>query len=1060
MKRALRFPCALLFCMFTHNAAAATWYVATNGEDGAAGTNWPTAKQTIQAGVDTAQMGDTVLVSNGVYATGGVANYPSGGALTNRVAIYKPITVCSVNGSDFTTIQGANDLLTTGGYASVRCVYMTNGASLVGFTLNGATRNTSGNADGDGGGAWCESTAAVISNCLLSGNWAKRYGGGALCGTLYNCTLASNSAARGGGAGVGTLYNCTLVSNSAQYGGGSWSGLLNNCTLAGNSASIFGGGSCQDTLTYCMLSNNWAGMFGGGASEGTLNNCVLTGNAAGSGGGVSGGALSNCMLVGNSAQYSGGGSSGSTLNNCALVGNSASDGGGSSGSTLNSCTLTGNSASQGGGSAESTLTNCIAYFNTASFGPNYWDSTLGYSCTTPEPEGTGNITNEPGLASASHVAVGSPCVGAGSSAYVSGADIDGDSWLNPPSMGCDELVAGSITGALNVGAWAAETNVLVGFPIQFRADIFGRTTASVWLWGDGSASSNQPYATHAFPSGSVYAVVLRAYNESYPLGVAATVTVMVAAQMIHYVNISNAAPVSPYDSWATAATNIQDAIDRVSQNGALVLVSNGVYATGGRVVFGSMTNRVVITKLITVQSVNGPAVTVIEGAQDPETTNGDAAVRCVCVTTNAVLSGFMLTHGATRAKGDSAREQSGGGAWCEGVGTLDHCILTGNSSIRGGGATGGTLNDCSLTGNSASQGGGSYGSTLNRCSLTGNSATNGGGAHSCTLYDCTLTGNSVSFRGGGTYYGTLRNCALASNSADCGGGASRSALYNCTLDGNFAGDRGGGAEGGTLFNCTLSGNRGENFGGGASSGTLYNCTLVGNVSWNGGGSDFCTLRNCIVFSNSAANYYGGDVAYCCATPLPSGEGNITNDPQFVNATGRNYHLKAGSPCTDKGSNLFAQGTVDLDGNPRILNGIVDMGAYEYQYNAGYWAWAGAITNGLTNFGDCATGDGYPNLLKFATGSSPTNSDSLARLLGGQALVFNRNTNAVDVTLIVEGASAVTNNAKWNGIATNINGSWGGATNVAEAGATNPVTVTVQDPNPATNRFLRLRVSRP
>jgi hypothetical protein len=67
-------------------------------------------------------------------------------------------------------------------------------------------------------------------------------------------------------------------------------------------------------------------------------------------------------------------------------------------------------------------------------------------------------------------------------------------------------------------------------------------------------------------------------------------------------------------------------------------------------------------------------------------------------------------------------------------------------------------------------------------------------------------------------------------------------------------------------------------------------------------------------------------------------GNITenncihSDPLFVNAAGGNYRLQAGSPCIDRGNNSYVPAgvTTDLDGNPRIQNGTVDLGAYEYQ----------------------------------------------------------------------------------------------------------------------------------
>ena len=75
---------------------------------------------------------------------------------------------------------------------AVRCVYLTNGASLSGFTL------TSGLVDRGrhGGGVFCESLTAVVANCVLSGNEAldAGMGGGAYGGTLNNCIVYFNTA--------------------------------------------------------------------------------------------------------------------------------------------------------------------------------------------------------------------------------------------------------------------------------------------------------------------------------------------------------------------------------------------------------------------------------------------------------------------------------------------------------------------------------------------------------------------------------------------------------------------------------------------------------------------------------------------------------------------------------------------------------------------------------------------------------------------------------------------------------------------------------------------------
>ena len=273
--------------------------------------------------------------------------------------------------------------------------------------------------------------------------------------------------------------------------------------------------------------------------------------------------------------------------------------------------------------------------------------------------------------------------------------------------------------------------------------------------------------------------------------------------------------------------------------------------------------------------------------------------------------------------------------------------------------------------------------------------------------NCVLTGNSNVANGGGSYGGTLNYCKLVGNSAHYGGGASKSKLNNCLLIRNWANTYGGGSHGGTLNGCTVADNSAGGLGGGSWADAFYNCIVYGNTA------------------PGRPNSLNSSFQYSCTFPDPGGTGNITNDPQFVDAAAGNYRLQTNSPCIDHGSNVYVVGTTDLDGNPRIAYGTVDMGAYEAQFPVGYWAWAAAITNGLTNDTDCAAGDGMPNLLKYATGSSPMEPDGLAELglvSGGvPTLLFNRNPNATDITLVIQGADEMSDAATWRGLATNLNG---------------------------------------
>ncbi|MEI6195129.1 MAG: thrombospondin type 3 repeat-containing protein, partial [Verrucomicrobiota bacterium] len=497
--------------------------------------------------------------------------------------------------------------------------------------------------------------------------------------------------------------------------------------------------------------------------------------------------------------------------------------------------------------------------------------------------------------------------------------------------------------------------------------------------------------------------------------------------------------------------NSQDAIDAAGA-GDVIVVSDGTYNNGGRIVYGAMTNRVVADKAVTIQSLNGAAATLIAGTRNANVP--PTGIRCVYLTNGASLIGFTLTNGATRGTGDVVREQSGGGVWCaDSSVTVANCAFAGNAAaLYGGGAFQGVLFNCTFTNNSASYGGGAASNTVCNGTFTRNSSVYqnfnyGGGAYGCVLSNCLITGNQAvagGGLGGGAAFSSLTSCVVSNNSAASGGGLYVGNAYGSLISSNRAtGGGGGGATSNVLINCVIRNNFATGNGAGAYKSTLLNATVISNTSSiSGGGVWGGGLSNCIVYYNtgsSSPNAIDCTMTYCDTISSVTGLGNITNEPVFVNLAGGDLHLQTNSPCINAGNNASAVNMTDYDGNPRIAGGTVDVGAYEYQSPSSLLSYAWAQQYGLSIDGAVdnldSDGDGLSNWQEWKAGTIPTNAASALKLASPSNSIAGMKVTWQSVTNVTYYLQSATNLAAFISIQSNIAGKIG-TTSYIDTTATN------------------------
>lgn len=237
-----------------------------------------------------------------------------------------------------------------------------------------------------------------------------------------------------------------------------------------------------------------------------------------------------------------------------------------------------------------------------------------------------------------------------------------------------------------------------------------------------------------------------------------------ASAAVRYVDANSPNPVPPFTSWQTAAREIQRAVD-LSSAGDEILVTNGVYSSGiSRPAQGStLTNRVCLDKAVTLRSVNGPLVTIIEGYQTtPRWADSSVAVRCAYVGSGAILEGFTLTKGDTRNEGPWISDANGGGVFCQSPNSLvRRCIIQGNVAYG--------------------EGGGAFGGRLENCLIIRNSATNGAsGGCSNILVNCTVTRNALGNSPGGVRASIVYNSIVWENFGNPPNHSDTVFQYSCT----------------------------------------------------------------------------------------------------------------------------------------------------------------------------------------------------------------------------------------------------------------------------------------
>jgi predicted outer membrane repeat protein len=396
-------------------------------------------------------------------------------------------------------------------------------------------------------------------------------------------------------------------------------------------------------------------------------------------------------------------------------------------------------------------------------------------------------------------------------------------------------------------------------------------------------------------------------------------------------------------SWTNAFTDLQDAI-AVSSFGDEIWVAQGTYKpTSGtsRSIYFNIKNGTEVyggfngTETVISERDVALNVTILsaEIGTGSSTDNSYHVARFSNVGNQTRLDGFTIVGAYNNA------DEGGGVETVNSSPVIAKCIFQGNYALEGGGA----LNHS-----------GSGNLNLENCIFNGNVGnTYGGGAlriyaGPVNITNCYFKSNQSNTYGGAIFiYGAtvnISNSVFAGNSCETSGSAIRVSdvgelhLANSLIVGNFT-------NGSSAIEASTFSN--------SSPHTIKNCTIAHNKQANSAAqSNPCavamnndaTITNSIIYGNSnSIQVLGTGLTFNnsiteTASNSATGANILYTDPQFLvpgnfnnapfDTTGLNYRLTIFSEAIDFGLNTNVSGTLDLDGNNRINNATVDLGAYE------------------------------------------------------------------------------------------------------------------------------------